>query len=71
MLVIGQALTNSAVIPILVGGMTCCRSARPDDVPILSGRASPFPHAFSPLAGARPAGIRAALPSGLSEFRTR
>jgi len=35
MLVIGQALTNSAAIPILLDGMMCCRSARPDDFPIL------------------------------------
>ena len=72
MLVIGQALTNSAAIPILLDGMMCCRSARPDDFPILerTGQVLAPITPILPLAGARPKGIRAALPGGLPEFRT-
>ncbi len=35
MILFDQTLSNSAVIPMFQDGMTCCRSARPDDAPIL------------------------------------
>jgi len=35
MLLFDQTLSNSAIIPMFQRGMTCCRSARPDDAPIL------------------------------------
>jgi hypothetical protein len=41
MILFGQALTNPASIPIFQGGMTCCRSARPDHVPILERTGKP------------------------------
>lgn len=43
MLLARPCLTNSTAHPILLGGMSCCRSVRPDQAPILERTGQPFP----------------------------